>query len=118
MFEATLSRVVSQVEGALGAAILGYDGVLVLAVDAQGHLTAGDDADRAYATVIKQLTSVGEAVELGELQAFTIEAADRTLLVRPLSAHYVVALQVAPETVLGKGHFYLRVAAPDLAREL
>ena len=39
-------------------------------------------------------------------------------LVRALDDNYVVALQVEPGTILGRAHFYLRVAAPDLAREL
>jgi predicted regulator of Ras-like GTPase activity (Roadblock/LC7/MglB family) len=118
VFETTLARVVSQVEGALGAAVLSYDGVLIEAVDDSGAGVAGAPVDQEYAAVLKQLTSIGEAVDFGELQAFTIEGADRCLLVRPLSPHYVAVLQVQPDAVLGKGHFYLRVAAPDLAREL
>lgn len=118
MFETTLARVVSQVEGALGAAVLSYDGVLIEAVDGAGAGVAGAPVDQEYAAVLKQLTSIGEAVDFGDLQAFTIEGADRSLLVRPLSANYVAVLQVRPDAMLGKGHFYLRVAAPDLAREL
>ncbi len=118
MFAATLRDVVSKIDGAQGAAVLNLDGVVIQAVDAAGQPVAPDDALADYASVFTQLFGVTDAVELGEIEQLTVQGVDRLTLVRPLDQQYVVALQVSPETIPGRAHFYLRVAAPDLAREL
>jgi predicted regulator of Ras-like GTPase activity (Roadblock/LC7/MglB family) len=118
VFAATLRDVVSKLEGAQGAAVLNLDGVVIEAVDAAGQSVNPDEALGDYASVFTQLFGVTDAVELGEIQQLTVEGTDRLTLVRPLDAQYVVALQVSPDTIPGRAHFYLRVAAPDLAREL
>ena len=118
VFQATLSRVVKQVEDARSAAVLSYSGVLIEAVDGQGNPVKGADLDLDYAAVLKQLTSVSEAVDMGAPSEFTLSAADETTLVRQLTPSYLVALHVGPKAIVAKGHFYLRVAAPDLLREL
>jgi hypothetical protein len=118
VFQATLSRVVSQVEDARGAALLSYSGVLIEAVDGDGKPVEGSAIDLDYAAVLKQLTSVSEAVDMGVPTEFTLAGADETMLVRQLTPSYLVALQLGPKAITAKGHFYLRVAAPDLLREL
>lgn len=118
MFEATLKQLISDIDGAVGAAVLNLDGVVVEAVDGGGQTTPTEDASREYAAVFKQLLSVGEAVEMGTVNEFTIEGQSRKTLLRVLSPHYAVAVLTEPDTLTPKGHFYLRVAAPDLVREL
>lgn len=118
MFAATLRDVVSKVEGAQGAAVLNLDGVVIEAVDAGGRTVAGDAALGDYASVFTQMFAVTDAVDMGEVNKLSVEGTDRVTLVRALNRRYVVALQISPETIPGKAHFYLRVAAPDLAREL
>lgn len=118
MFAASLAGVVEKVEGAQGAAVLNLDGVVIEAVDATGARVAADEAIGDYASVFRQLFGVTEAAHLGEVEKLSVQGSDRVTLVRALDENYVVALQVDPGTILGKAHFYLRVAAPDLAREL
>ena len=117
MFENTLKQLVEQVDGARGAAVISTSGVVIDAVDGQGG-DARQDAATAYASVYEQLLSVGEAVELGEVTRFTVVGDDEATLVRVLAPNYLLALQVPPDTLLAKAHFQIRVAAPDIAREL
>ncbi|MCA9537894.1 MAG: hypothetical protein KC620_03335 [Myxococcales bacterium] len=118
MFSKTLQRLISQVEGARGAAVLNIDGLVIEAVDAQGKRIAPDAALSEYGLIVRQLLDIGSAVEIGDVSHFTIAGEDRITLVRPLDEQYVAALQVAPQATIGKAQFYLRVAAPDLAREI
>ena len=118
MFEATLKQLVNQVNGARGAAVLNLDGVILEAVDEKGNDMGPDAALTEFAPVIGQLLGAAESADLGEPTQLTLEGAERTTLVRSLSDKYVAALPVSPDTLIGKAHFQLRVAAPDLAREL
>jgi predicted regulator of Ras-like GTPase activity (Roadblock/LC7/MglB family) len=118
VFQPTLERLVGDVQGAIGAAVLSLDGLVVQAVNADGQVVASDDAIAQYGPVLRQLTNIAQSVDLGEVTQFTLESADRATLVRVLSPEYVAILTVSPQTVPGKGHFYLRVASPDLVRQL
>lgn len=118
MFEATLKRLIQEIDGATGAAVLNLDGVVVEAVDSDGAAKDTGEATREYTAVFKQILSVGEAVEMGPVTEFTIDGAGRKTLLRVLSPQYVVAVVTTPECLTPKGHFYIRVAAPDLIREL
>lgn len=118
VFKPTLQRVVEKVDGALGAAVLSLDGLVIEAVDQAGHAVAGSDALITYGPVFKQLLGIADAVDLGEIERFTVNAGARTHLVRVLDARYVAALTIDGDAIEGQGHFHLRVAAPDLAREL
>ncbi len=119
MFQPTLSQIVGQVDGAQCAAVLSLQGLVIEAVDGAGAPTTAEAAlADAYGPVFKQLIEAGDAIETGALERLTIESADRAWLVRRLSEHYVAALSVSANSALAPGHYALRIAAPDLAREL
>lgn len=119
MFQETLKQLVDHFEGARGAAVLNLDGLVIEAVDGGGAACAADQATVEYAQVFKQLLGVKDAVSMGKITQLTINGTEQLGLVRVLSPQYVVALSLGEDaSVANKGHFYLRVAAPDLAREL
>lgn len=118
MFEDLLSTIVNKTPGALGAAVINLDGLTVEAVDAYGHPAAADTAASDYASVFKQLAGLRDSLDVGDLQEFTVSGTGRTILVRMLTSTYYAALAIAPDGLLGKGRYQLRIASPDLAREL
>lgn len=119
VFQPTLAHIVQQVEGATGAAVLSLQGLVIEATDGAGQpITPEPALADAYGPVFKQLIEASEAIEAGELDRLTIESPDRAWLVRRLSEHYVAALSVKAGAALSKAHYHLRVAAPDLAKEL
>lgn len=118
MFQETLKQLVGQFDGARGAAVLNLDGLVIEAVDGGGAPCQADAATIEYAQVFKQLLGVKDAVDTGKITQLTVDGADQIGLVRVLSPQYVVALNLDGSGSANKGHFYLRVAAPDLAREL
>ncbi|MCA9543586.1 MAG: hypothetical protein KC613_04320 [Myxococcales bacterium] len=119
MFQPTLAHIVKKVDGAMGAAVLSLEGLVIEAIDGAGQpMTPEPALADAYGPVFKQLIEAGDAVDAGELDRLTIESPDRAWLVRRLSEHYVAALTVRAGTALSKAHYHLRVAAPDLAKEL
>ena len=118
MFQKTLKQLVDKVDGAHGAAVLNVDGLVIEAVDGDGYAVEADAALPEYGVIIRQLAEIGGAAGMGEVGEFTIEGTDRITVLRRLSDKYVVALAVPVDAVIGKARFYLRVASPDLAREL
>lgn len=117
MFESTLARIV-QLSGGRGAALVSLDGLTIDAVGDDGRAVAPDDASREYSSVLKQLAGAGDAMEVGVLSEVTLEGEHETTLVRFVSSQYFVALRVPREASTGRARFQLRVAAPNIAREL
>jgi predicted regulator of Ras-like GTPase activity (Roadblock/LC7/MglB family) len=109
---------VRRVDGALGAAVISVEGLVIEAVDRGGDAIEPDATLAEYGLAMRHLMNLDEVVELGELQLCTLEGQERTTLIRRLSASYLAALQVGSETLTGRAAFELRVAAPDLAKEL
>lgn len=119
MFQETLKQLVGQFDAARGAAVLSLDGLVIEAVDGAGTPSKADAATIEYAQVFKQLLGVRDAVAIGKVKQLTVDGEQRLGLVRVLSPQYVVALSLAADSVpSNQGHFHLRIAAPDLAREL
>lgn len=119
MFQETLKGLVDQFADARGAAVLNLDGLVIEAVDGGGEPCAADEATIEYAQVFKQLLGVKDAVSMGKITRLTVNGAQQLGLVRVISPQYVVALSLeGGAEQANKGHFYLRIAAPDLAREL
>ena len=101
MFESSLARVVRQT-GALGAAVLGLDGLTIDAVDAQGALVAPDEASREWASVFKQLVGVASSMEVGQITELAVGGDDETILARILTPQYMAVLRVPNE--IGRAH--------------
>lgn len=118
MFEATLKDLVGKVHGARGAAVLNLDGLVIEAVDADGANVEPDAALPEYGLIVRQLADIGGAADIGGVEQVTVDGDKRTTLIRRLDDNYVAALVVDADAIVGKAHFYLRIAAPDLAREL
>jgi hypothetical protein len=74
LFSQTLKKVVQEA-GASGAAILSFEGLCVEAVDGSGERVDGGSIHQEYANVFKQLSFVGETVEMGVAGELTIAGA-------------------------------------------
>lgn len=117
MFESTLARIV-QTSGGRSAALVSLDGLTIDAVGRDSHAVSPEDANREYGNVLKQLAGAGDAMGVGALSEVTLEGEHETTLVRFVTSQYFVALRVPRDALVGRARFLLRVAAPDLAREL
>ncbi|MSP74142.1 MAG: hypothetical protein EXR76_18570 [Myxococcales bacterium] len=117
MFESTLARVVEQTS-AHGAALMSLEGLSIDAVGADGRPVHPDEVAREYASVFQQIVNGADALDIGRVTELCVEGETESTLVRLLTPQYFVALRLPNEQPQGKGRFYLRVAAPDLLREL
>lgn len=104
------------VDGALGAVLLGDDGVPLCQWTAAG---AGPDVEAGW---VESLPVVALSRQVcgteGGLEALTLQARDRCLLVSVVDDRHHLVLSLRPGGNAGKGRYLLRLNAPHFRREV
>lgn len=118
MFKEKLQQVIERTEEAMGALIMGMDGIAVEKV----LLPEGEDANldvaaAEFTTLLRSAQRSGSDMGLGLLREFVIGFDEMSIIVRLFNREYFVILAVRPDGNLGRGRFELRKAELDLARE-
>jgi len=119
MLPETLKKIVDETPGALGAILMGFDGIAVMQ-----HLADGAEMEDVESTAMEfsfrfiELRKAAESLDMGKIQDISIKAEEKTLLCRVLTEEYFVALMLGNTAHFGKGRWLLRSSAPVLAAEL
>ena len=119
MLNETLEKIVSETPGAVGAILMGFDGIAVMQ-----HLADGAEMEDVESIAMEfsfrfiELRKAAESLEMGEISDITIKAENATLLCRVLSEEYFVAVLMKDAAHFGKGRWLLRSQAPALIQEL
>jgi predicted regulator of Ras-like GTPase activity (Roadblock/LC7/MglB family) len=118
-FLAHLESIVRQVDGAIAASVMGFDGIAV-----ETHKLE-DPADLElwtlwieYSNVLGQLRRAAETLKTGELTEVAISTDKVLTLARTVSPEYFLILALKPTGNYGKGRYMLRLAAPQVRAEL
>jgi len=115
-FLESLRRMVEAVPGAMAAAVVGTDGLVVEgytphgSVDLQVH-------GAEMATAMNAVSKAMEALQQGEVEELTVRTGQALAILRPVAAGYFTLLLLHPDGNLGKGRFVLRRATPELSKE-
>ena len=118
MFRQALQGINERTEGALGALIMGVDGIAVEKVMLAGGAEANIDVAAAEVTsLVRNAQRAGRDTGLGGLREIVVSFEGMTLVARLISREYFVVLALAEDGNLGRGRFELRKAELDLARE-
>lgn len=114
MFREVLTEVVAGVDGALGAVVMGTDGILLDQV--AGDPAGGDIEALAMelSVVLREVRKAAQQIDAGATEEVMVRGASLTTLIRVLNDEYFVALALPPTASIGKGRFLLRRAAPRL----
>lgn len=115
-FSDILKEVVDGTEGALGALIVGLDGIPVQ------EYTVSDDFDIQsmtveYSSLLKEIEKGSQAAQMGSTREVTVIAEKAMIMLRRLNDEYFFVLLIKPEGNFGKGRFLLRMSAPKLLKE-
>jgi predicted regulator of Ras-like GTPase activity (Roadblock/LC7/MglB family) len=115
-FRESLEKV-CDVEGAVAASVMGFDGI---AVDTVTPAAADVDLEAMmveYAGILGHVKQAAEVLQTGQVNELTIGTERITALLRPINAEYFLLLAMRPDGNLGKGRYLLRVTAPGLQNE-
>jgi predicted regulator of Ras-like GTPase activity (Roadblock/LC7/MglB family) len=115
-FGEVLKNIVHGTDGALGAVIVGLDGIPVdeYTIDADFDLQS---MTVEYSSLIKEIEKGSQASNLGSTKEITVIADRAMIMLRRLNDEYFIVLIIKPEGNFGKGRFLLRMSVPKLQKE-
>ena len=118
MFAETLKKVVDNVDGGLGAIIMGLDGIAV-----DSYVRHPDRVDMStvameFSFILGQAVKASDTLKQGGLEEFAVRAERLVLVTRMLSSQYFVAVALAPDGNFGKCRYLMRLAVPQLSAQL
>ena len=111
-----LKNVVDGTEGALGALVVGLDGIPVDEYSLRSELDI-QSMTVEYSSLIKEIEKGSQAVQLGSTKEVTVMAEKAMVMLRRLNDEYFIVLIIKPEGNFGKGRFLLRMSVPKLLKE-
>jgi predicted regulator of Ras-like GTPase activity (Roadblock/LC7/MglB family) len=111
-----LQEVVNGTEGALGALIVGLDGIPV------EEYSVSNDMDLQsmtveYSSLLKEIEKGSQAAQMGTTKEVTVITDNAMIMLRRLNDEYFFVLIIKPEGNFGKGRFLLRMSVPKLLKE-
>lgn len=115
-FADILKEVVQGTDGALGALVVGVDGIPV----EEFSITKDIDLQSMtveYATLLKEIERGSQASQLGSTKEVTVIADKAMIMLRRLNEEYFMVLILSPDGNFGKGRFLLRMSVPRLLKE-
>lgn len=115
-FSEILKEVVMGTEGALGALVIGLDGVPVEEYSIGSELDI-QSMTVEYSALIKEIEKGSQAAQLGSTKEVTVIADKAMIMLRRLNEEYFLVMVIRPDGNLGKGRFLLRMSVSRLLRE-
>ncbi len=115
-FSEILRDVVSGTDGAIGALIVGLDGIPVEQYSVDGDMDI-QSMTVEYSALLKEIEKGSQAARLGSTKEVTVIADKAMIMLRRLNDEYFFVLVISPEGNFGKGRFLLRMSVPKLLRE-
>jgi predicted regulator of Ras-like GTPase activity (Roadblock/LC7/MglB family) len=118
MFKETLQSMVEKTDGALGALIMGADGLPVERfLSEEGNNANLDVAAAEFTSLVRSASRSGKDLDLGDLHELIVSLGNVTLLMRLFNRDYFAVLALRPDGNLGRGRYELRKAQLQLAKE-
>ena len=116
-FKAVLTEMVGSVDGAIGAGLVGLDGIVIdqVAVKADFDITA---AGAEYATMLKNARKASENFGLGTIHEVLISTESATMIMMTVAGEYFVAIALSLDGNLGRGRLEVKRAIPKLEKGL
>ena len=114
----TLNTIVTSVDGALAAIIMGYDGIPIdeFAVEQSDFDTQLLSVE--YSTVLKEIKRALDVISAGEMEEVSIATTRTRVLMRVLNDDLFIALIMRRDGNFGKGRYLLQLKSFELMREL
>lgn len=117
MFDGTLQAIVDKIEGAVGALIMGLDGISVARADGPDSEIEIDVVAAEYTALIRKSLKSADDVSLGKMRELVVAADRFAFLIMPITEEYFLVLVLGPRGGLGRARFELRKAQLILEEE-
>ena len=110
-FEETLRTIVERTDGAVGAVIMGLDGISVARADARPDIIDLDVVAAEYTALLrKSMRTAADDASLGEMRELVIVSDRLAFLIMLITPEYFLLLALESPAGLGRARFELRKA--------
>jgi predicted regulator of Ras-like GTPase activity (Roadblock/LC7/MglB family) len=116
-FKAVLRDTIGSVDGAVGAGLVGLDGIVIDQVSSKADFDMAI-AGAEYATIIKSARKASEEFGIGTTNEVMISTEKTTMLMMTVGKDYFVALAMNLDGNLGRGRLELKKAISKVEKEL
>jgi predicted regulator of Ras-like GTPase activity (Roadblock/LC7/MglB family) len=118
-FREHMQRIVESVPGATACALMGFDGIAIDTYEVGGSALDIPMLLTEYASAAQSLRHSGMQQPLaGPVAELLIATTNVTAILRPLNEEYFLAMVLGPDGLSGKARYIMRLAAPELLRDL
>ena len=116
-FKAALQEMTTNVDGSIGAGLVGLDGLVI------DQVSVKEDFDIAvagaeYATIIKNAIKASKDFGLGNTSEVLITTEKATMIMMVVGSQYFVTLALGIDGNLGRGRLELKKAIPKFEQAL
>ena len=115
-FSDILKELVNGTEGAIGALVVGVDGIPVDEFTVSGTMDL-QSMTVEYSSLLKEIEKGSRAAQLGSTREVTVKAGRAMVMLRRLNDDYFLVLVIGPDGNFGKGRFLLRMSVPKFLKE-
>jgi predicted regulator of Ras-like GTPase activity (Roadblock/LC7/MglB family) len=115
-FSDIMKDVVNGTEGAVGALIVGLDGIPVEEYSISKEMDI-QSMTVEYSALLKEIEKGSQSAQIGSTREVTVIADKAMIMLRRLNDEYFIVLIIKPDGNFGKGRFLLRMSAPKLLKE-
>jgi predicted regulator of Ras-like GTPase activity (Roadblock/LC7/MglB family) len=116
-FKTILNEMVTNVDGAMGAGLVGTDGIVIEQIALKGSFNISD-VGAEYATIIKNAKKASESFGLGKTSEILISTEKAMMIMNTVKTDYFVAIALDLDGNLGRGRLEVKKAIPKLEKEL
>lgn len=113
-----LNTIVQNVDGALAAIIMAYDGIPIDEVAVEQSEFDMQLLSVEYATVLKEIKRAVDVIKMGDLEEVSISTTRTCIVVRILNDDLFTALIMNRDGNIGKGRYMLKLKSFEVLREL
>jgi len=116
-FKSVLQKIVTSVDGAIGAGVIGEDGIAIDQFSSKSDfdITA---AGAEYSTIISSAKKASTSFVLGKTNDVLISTEKATMIMMMVGDNYFVTLALNIDGNLGRGRLELKKSIPDLEKML
>jgi len=118
LFAEILKKVVDNVDGGLGAVVMGLDGIPVETYTRQADRVDITTIGMEFSFILTQVRKASESVKVGAFEEMSVKADSLVVVFRMLSPQYFLGVAIASDGNFGKCRYLMRLAAPKLVAEL
>lgn len=117
-FNEIVANIVNSAEGSLAAVIMDKDGIPLAEFKKPDTHVDIQTLGIEYTAILGEIRKASEVLETGNLEELTVRSDNLVFVIRLINEDYFIAAAMLPGGNYGKGKYYIRIAAPRIAREL